>query len=134
MLIDWTLHYFSSALVTSKEFQFVKQLVKFQQEVVAETVVSENMEISVDDDVKKEPKNEPIYSENSASLPGIPGDGSRQGPVNFEPGMFGGAPVKKKKKEKKKHKHKHHKHKHGSKDKKEKEKKLEQVSESKIPV
>lgn len=69
-------------------------------------------------------KKEPIYSENSASLPGITGEQPRPGPVGFEPGMFGGPP-KKRKKEKKKHKHKHHKHKHGSKDKDGREKSRE---------
>ncbi|BES95185.1 Transcription initiation factor TFIID [Nesidiocoris tenuis] len=77
--------------------------------------------------------NREMYSDNSASLPGIAG-AQPQGPVGFHPGMFnkeqtakdaqGKAKKKHRKGEKKKHKHKHkhkHDHKH-SKDKKEKTK------------
>uniref|UniRef100_A0A0A9Y392 Transcription initiation factor TFIID subunit 2 n=3 Tax=Lygus hesperus TaxID=30085 RepID=A0A0A9Y392_LYGHE len=77
----------------------------------------------------KQGVNRELYSDNSASLPGLSGT---QGPVGFHPGMFNKdqankdpqGKAKKKKKDKKKHKHKHkhkHDHKH-NKDKKEKDK------------
>lgn len=90
--------------------------------------------LTVDDAIKTE-----MYSDNSASLPGI-SNNSQPMPLGFEPGMFGKKefpdskpgyggktnPVpnhekpKKKKKDKKKHKHKHRHHKHGKEKSKEK--------------
>ncbi|KAK6625989.1 Transcription initiation factor TFIID subunit 2 [Polyplax serrata] len=103
-------------------------------DTIAETLTTE------DDLVKQE-----IFSENSASLPGILG--GHTGPVGFEPGMFnkkdqgdsksgyssksnqsgGHEKLKKKKKDKKKHKHKHRHHKHGKEKSKEKVKDLNKL-------
>ncbi|KAL0273010.1 UNVERIFIED_CONTAM: hypothetical protein PYX00_005790 [Menopon gallinae] len=90
--------------------------------------------LTVDGTIKTE-----MYSDNSASLPGI-SNSNQSMPLGFEPGMFGKKEFaeskpgysgktsqgpnhekpKKKKKDKKKHKHKHRHHKHGKEKSKEK--------------
>lgn len=101
------------------------------QELLSDTI-AERLTVE-EDPIKKE-----IFSDNSASLPGL--SGIQTGPVGFEPGMFskkdqgdsksgyssksnqstGHEKLKKKKKDKKKHKHKHRHHKHGKDKNKEK--------------